>query len=190
MPQHELIELFVYPLEDSGLEYMITGSVASILYGEPRLTHDIDLILHVNANELEQIPKIFPANTYYVPPVEVLRTELSRTYGARFNLIHHDSGTKADFYFATGDFLHQWGISKKRRVDIGNNHAVWLAPPEYVIIRKLQYFREGESQKHLRDIAGMIAASAPLIDKTVLFDFLEKMHLKSIWDSANLPRLK
>jgi len=32
------------------------------------------------------------------------------------------------------------------------NAPEYAAPPEYVILRKLQYFREGGSEKHLLDI--------------------------------------
>ena len=45
MQQPDLLSLFVLPLEHSNFEYMVTGSVASTLYGEPRLTHDVDLVI-------------------------------------------------------------------------------------------------------------------------------------------------
>jgi hypothetical protein len=41
----DLIPLFVEPLERSAFPYMITGSVAAMIYGMPRLTHDVDLVL-------------------------------------------------------------------------------------------------------------------------------------------------
>jgi hypothetical protein len=40
MPEPELSLLFVRPLNQIGARYIICGSVASILYGEPRLTND------------------------------------------------------------------------------------------------------------------------------------------------------
>jgi hypothetical protein len=190
MPQPELLEIFVFPLEDAGIKYMVTGSVAAIFYGEPRLTNDIDLVLHVDGKDIGRMPEIFPASRYYVPPFDVLKSELSRDSGARFNLIHHDSGMKADCYLFTGDPLHQWGLSQKRRIDMGNSRKVWLAPPEYVIIRKLQYFREGGSRKHISDIAGILSTSGSLIDWAALKKFLEKLGLIPIWISADLPQLQ
>ena len=32
---------------------MVTGAVASIIYGEPRLTNDIDLVININPDEVE-----------------------------------------------------------------------------------------------------------------------------------------
>ncbi len=43
MPEHKLFHIFISRLNALGIHYMITGSVASMIYGEPRLTHDIDL---------------------------------------------------------------------------------------------------------------------------------------------------
>ena len=51
MPEADLIELFVAPLERIGIRYLVTGSVAATLYGEPRATHDIDLVAILRATD-------------------------------------------------------------------------------------------------------------------------------------------
>ena len=51
MHQPDPIWIFLDPLESKGFEYFVTGSVASIFYGDPRLTHDIDLVLHLELEE-------------------------------------------------------------------------------------------------------------------------------------------
>jgi hypothetical protein len=43
----DLVGLFVAPLEALGLQYMITGGVAAVIYGDSRFTRDIDLILEL-----------------------------------------------------------------------------------------------------------------------------------------------
>ncbi len=45
MPEPELFLLFARPLNFAQVRYMVTGSVAAIFYGEPRLTHDLDLVV-------------------------------------------------------------------------------------------------------------------------------------------------
>ena len=49
MQDPDFIYLFVAPLESAGITYMITGSVASSIYGEPRNTFDIDLVVLLQA---------------------------------------------------------------------------------------------------------------------------------------------
>jgi hypothetical protein len=45
MPDHDLIKIFITRINSLGVRYMVTGAVASIIYGEPRLTHDLDLVI-------------------------------------------------------------------------------------------------------------------------------------------------
>ena len=75
-----------------------------------------------------------------------------------FNLIHHQSQFKADIYLAARDPLHSWALEHRRRIDLAGAGA-WIAPPEYVILRKLEFLREGGSDKHLRDIRFILAAT-------------------------------
>jgi hypothetical protein len=74
----ELLTAFVAPLEKSGIPYFITGSVASIFYGEPRLTHDIDIVIHLSKIDLSRFSSFFPLEQYYCPPEEVIQIETKR----------------------------------------------------------------------------------------------------------------
>ncbi len=168
MQPHDFVEVFVRPLEELGVEYLITGSIAAIFYGEPRLTHDIDLVLILRSNHVDLLCNRFSLDEYYCPPPEVLRVELGRSHHAHFNLIHHASGFKADCYLFTGDELHRWAFEHRREVKLGPGAKIQLAPIEYVIIRKLQYFREGGSPKHLIDIQAMQRISGSDIDEEFL----------------------
>jgi len=115
MPEPDLIELFVARFGEVGAHYLVTGSVAATLYGEPRATHDIDLV------------------------------------GA--------------------DDLHSWAFRNARRYSAGGVE-VHVAPPECVITRKLELYREGGSPKHLRDIRSMLAISSELIVLAALEDWV------------------
>ncbi|MFH0920136.1 MAG: hypothetical protein V1913_07210 [Fibrobacterota bacterium] len=165
--------LFIKPLEQCRLEYMITGSVAAIVYGEPRLTHDIDLVLQIPASTIPGILQAFHAPDYYCPPQEILESELRKPSRAHFNLIHMDSGLKADCYPFTDDRLTCWGMQNRRQMELDDGHRAWFAPPEYVVVRKLEYYIEGESQKHLSDIRNMLNVAGEGIDLTVIRQFLD-----------------
>ena len=49
-----LFHIFINPLNHLDIRYVVTGAVAAIIYGEPRLTHDIDLVVEGNAIDLAQ----------------------------------------------------------------------------------------------------------------------------------------
>ncbi len=164
MQQLELYEAFIQKLEELGICYMVTGSIASIFYGEPRLTHDIDIIILMNARQVDKFVSAFPEDEYYCPPPEVIQIELKRDRHAHFNLIHHVSGLKADCYPFTGDPLHEWAFEHIQIIEIEKKKPIKIAPPEYVIIRKLEFYAEGGSEKHLKDIRAMLNISSELID--------------------------
>jgi hypothetical protein len=173
------IELFVARLEATGLPYMVTGSVASMTYGEPRLTLDLDLVIELQADRAGALLAAFPESEFYRPPIEVVRLECSRESRGHFNVIHHETGAKADVYLAARDELHKWGLAHRRRLRLGEG-TIALAPPEYVILRKLEFFREGRSEKHIRDVRGMLAADLPL-DHAFLKAELRRRGLEAEW---------
>jgi hypothetical protein len=180
MPEPDLIELFVHPLIRLEFRYLISGSVAAMLYGEPRVTHDIDFIVFLRSQDFARLPEAYPTPSFYVPPAEVIATEAARPTKGQFNVIHVDSGLKADFHTANRDELHGWAFRNARQYTIGGM-AIKLAPPEYVIVRKLEYFREGRSDKHLRDIRGMLNVSGEQIDRAELIAWIQRQGVEAEW---------
>ena len=59
-----------------------------------------------------------------------------------------------------------------------------VAPPEYVIVRKLEYFREGGSEKHLRDIRAMWSISGEQIDRAALNEWIHRQGVAEQWAQA------
>jgi hypothetical protein len=156
MLQHDLFFLFTEPLERLNITYMVTGSVACIVYGEPRMTHDIDLVLKLEESDFDKMMHAFPLDDFYCPPTEVMRIESRRGQNGHFNLIHHESGFKADIYLKSKRPLHQWALDNRRHILFPDGRGLYLAPPEYVVLRKLEFFRQGGSDKHIRDIQGIL----------------------------------
>ncbi len=181
MPQTELFLIFTERLESAGIPYMVSGSVASIIYGEPRLTNDIDIVLHIGSGDVNKVTKEFPLADFYCPPEEVIVVEARRRQRGHFNLIHHNTGHKADIYLFGKDPLHVWGFAQRRRIEIDDNQSLSIAPPEYVILRKLQYFKEGGSEKHIGDIRGMIEVSGDAIDRAILDHWIPQLGVAAEW---------
>ena len=183
MPEHDLIQVFTSRLNQLGIAYMVTGAVAATIYGEPRLTHDIDLVVDLRLPDINAFVDAFPLEEFYCPPAEVIRLETGRPQRGHFNLIHHETGLKADVYASGADSLHKWGLLNCRPIAVGGED-VWLAPPEYVILRKLEYYREGASEKHMRDIAGMLELCGDQIDFVLLEGKVHEMSLEQQWQEA------
>ena len=162
---------------------MVTGSVVSIAKGEPRLTLDVDFVIELNDKNSKQITQCFPEDSYYCPPIEVIQNAATSSTG-NFYVIHHDSGMKADFFVSGKGPLHEWGLTNKTRCAFGDLEF-WIAPSEYVIIRKLEYFKEGGSSKHLRDIYGLVKIDDTIDMKWLLAEIAAR-NLGSVWEQVGL----
>jgi hypothetical protein len=180
MPEVELIQLFVRPLQQAGIRYIITGSVAAIFYGEPRLTLDVDLVVFLNDRDIAGLSDIFPRPDFYVPPPEIILAEARREKFGRLDILHVPTGFKADLYLTGRDELEAWAFRYQRRIPF-EGQTIALAPPEYVIVRKLEYYRDGRSEKHLRDVRSMLAVSDEQIDRASLLDWIQRRNLQTEW---------
>ena len=180
----ELFRRFAHPLNELALPYMATGAVAAIVYGEPRLTLDLDLVLALAPRDAAEFAAAFPADEFYVPPVEAIQREAERPEHGHFNLLHHDSGLRADIYLASNDPLDVWGLAHRRQEMVGGE-PVWVAPAEYVMVRKLEYFRQGRSTKHLSDIRAMLRIRPDLVDLATLVDFIQQRRLDPEWEQVS-----
>lgn len=123
---------------------------------------------------------MFPAPEFYLPPIEIITAEIARPARGHFNVIHADTGFKADFYLAGRDELNAWGFRHSRTLKY-RGESITVAPPEYVILRKLEYFREGGSGKHLRDIRTMLAVSGDELNHPALKEWIQRQGLAAEW---------
>jgi hypothetical protein len=172
---------FVDPLDRVGVPYAIVGSVASSVYGEPRSTNDVDLLIQLARVDAGKLATAFSPEDFYVPPTEVIEIELGRAHGGHINIIALEKMMKADFYPLSA-WEATW-FADRRRIEIAGR-ALWFARPEAVIVHKLRFFREGGSTKHLRDIRGMLAVSAGDIDLALLERAVGELDLGDAWRAA------
>ncbi|MBI5507038.1 MAG: hypothetical protein HY899_19800 [Deltaproteobacteria bacterium] len=179
--------IFVRRLGDLGIRYIVTGSVASIAYGEARLTHDVDIVVEIPREDVGRLPAAFPADEFYLPPREVITIEVTRAQRGHFNIIHHETGFQADIYPCGHDPLSAWGLRNARTVVV-EGCEVRFASPEYVILRKLEYYREGGSEKHLRDIEGILAVSGDLVNVDEIETRAELLGVRPQWEALLADR--
>lgn len=173
------LELFVARLEAVGAPYLVTGATAAIIYGQPRVTNDLDVVLDLDDASRTTLLAAFPEADFYVPPEAVIRAEQARTHRGHFNLIHHESGYKADVYLVGSDPLHAWALERRRRVRWSDDVELWVAPPEYVVLRKMEFYREGGSAKHPADIRAIREVTG--LDEHALAPWIERLGLGEIW---------
>jgi hypothetical protein len=123
----------------------------------------------------------FPADEYYISE-DMIRTAI---HGRRqFNIIHPASGLKVDVILKKGTPFDASRFKRKRRVYPSESFHADFAAPEDVIIKKMEYYREGGSEKHLRDIAGILKISGDEVDQDYVSDWSKRLGLEEIWEAV------
>lgn len=176
----DVISVFAPGLTASECEWMVAGGVAAIVYGEPRFTQDLDIVAAVDPRRAEAFSAQFPGGAFYCPPVEVIIAEAKRDAHGHFNLLHLESGARADVYLAGRSPLARRGLDARRSVTLGQL-TFPLAPPEHVILHKLRFRQQGASERHLRDVRAMLRVLGDTVDAARLESDAESMGLGAQW---------
>lgn len=176
--------LFTEPLDRARLPYMVVGGVASIGYGMPRTTEDVDIVLALPVGAIARLLAVFPEEEFYRPYAETLIEEVTRPEGGHFNIYHHDSGLRADVYLSAAKPLARWAMTRRRQMPF-EGVPVWFAPPEYVIVHKLEFFRMSNSPKQRLDVQAMLAITP--VDRAIVEAEVARRGLEPQWQECQPP---
>jgi hypothetical protein len=179
----DLFTLFTTRLHVAGIEFIVTGSVAAMVYGEQRPTHGVELVVVLDDDDVDALVDAFPAGEFYCPPADVIRIEARRAVRGHFVLVHEESGFRADVHVMGADSFDRWAMEHRRHVAFGDS-TVPIAPAEYVIARKLEYYRECGSAKHIDDICGILRSSPDAIDAAELGRMIAARGLAPQWSDV------
>ena len=165
-------------LDSLRIPWFVTGSMASGAYGEPRMTNDIDVVVRLSLGQLDAFLAAFPEDDYYYnrdAAIQAVRDHF------QFNIINSSAGNKVDVMIASDSEYDRCRFARCGPMRNGIDPGVIYASPEDVVLKKLMYFREGGSEKHLRDVVGILAVSASEIDRTYLADWIARLGVEAQW---------
>ncbi|MEQ9401723.1 MAG: hypothetical protein RJQ04_21330 [Longimicrobiales bacterium] len=108
---------------------------------------------------------------------------MGRPEGGHFNVIHHDTALRADVYLAGEVPAHRWALDRVLRLPLGEE-TISVAPHRDVILRKLEYFRDSGSDRHLRDISMMLRLSGDAVDAPALEGWCRRFGVMSVLETA------
>jgi len=166
----------VRALETLRVEYVVGGSLASSIYGEPRATNDVDVVVNLR---LEHVPGLVTAlgEDFYIDEEMAREAVLRRS---TFNLIFQPSVFKLDIFVARLDSWTREELSRGRVIELevsGERVALRFASPEDALLHKLVWFRMGGevSERQWRDVLGVLRVQAGALDETYLVQWAEPL---------------
>lgn len=170
-----LIRRVIQTLEDLEIEYMVTGSVVSSLQGEPRSTHDIDLVVVLQRSMVQKLVEAFPFPSFYVSRASILD---AIDTGGMFNIIDANEGDKIDFWMLTDEPFDQSRFSRKYAEDV-MGFRIQVSSPEDTILAKLKWAQlSGGSEKQFADALRVYEVQHDKLDLDYLTDWAEALNVK------------
>lgn len=175
-PEIETLIEIAKVLDRLKIPYYVSGGYAVSIYGRPRFTADLDIIIKMSMAEsgdfAKRMEKLFP--TGYVDKDQI--DNALKNYG-EFNIIDPETGLKIDFFVPKQGEFEKSCFEMAKTKDVG--YRVKFTSPENLIISKLIWYRESLSTRHLEDIEGVLAASK--INQKYLHSWVKKLGLEKEW---------
>lgn len=168
----KLLEEVCTKLEGAGISYMLSGSLAMNVYTVPRMTRDIDIVIKLETNDVNKFSDLFSDGFYIYK--EGIKSEIQRQ--GMFNVIDYKSGEKIDFIIRKNSEFHINEFERRRRVEAFGFKA-WVVSAEDLIISKLKWIQDLESETQKRDIANLLNISG--IDREYVKFWCNKLNLNT-----------
>ena len=156
--QLEFLTDIVRRLDDAGIPHMLAGSMASAYHGEPRMTRDIDLVIHPTIEAMERFVDALDRSRYYIDDAvdAVRRRDMC-------NVIDTSSGWKADLILRRDRPFSEEEFGRRERVEIGGVE-VDVATAEDTVLAKLEWRAQSGSEQQMRDVVTVLSTRALDLD--------------------------
>ncbi|MBM3824258.1 MAG: hypothetical protein FJ404_15450 [Verrucomicrobia bacterium] len=163
-------------LEQGGLGYMLTGSMAMNYYAQPRMTRDIDFVVALLPGDADKIVCLFLPD-YYVSREAV---SSSIAHESLFNLIHQESVIKVDFIVCKSTAYRRAEFERRQRITV-EDFSTWIVSKEDLIISKLWWARDSLSELQLRDVRNLADTGG---DKAYIERWTKELGLHTLWEQC------
>jgi len=167
-----------------GVEYLVGGSMASSVFGEPRQTMDADLVARLYERHAGPLVERLTDEFYaHLPGI----VSAIQTQGC-FNLIHLETVTKVDVFVRWRDPFAQSQFARRQRKSVGQSSPLELffASAEDTILAKLEWYRKGGcvSDRQWRDLLGVLKVQGEALDQAYLKDWANRLGLADLLKRA------
>jgi len=165
-------------LDAVGIPYMLTGSLASSMYGVPRATNDIDIVISPSRDQLFAFIQFMKRLGWYVTPFEEASKSLRRK--TQSNVIDFANAWKVDLIFRKDRDFSTSEFDRRNAVN-AESWRLTIATPEDVLLAKLEWAKIGGSEQPLVDAEGILRVQGNKLDIAYIEKWVEAPGLEEQW---------
>jgi len=176
-PDEEALRRLVRILDQHGIPYMLTGSMATSYHGRPRATHDADIVIDPTDQQLELLVHDLSTDFYVDPAGARMALDQRR----QFNAIETQHACKIDLIIRKDRPFSLEEFRRRQRVDLAFDQPVAIVTPEDAILSKLEWARKsGDSERQIRDAAGVLEIN-PALDRVYIERWASELGVSDLW---------
>jgi len=176
----EFLRQVTTALDLNEIPYMLTGSIASSMYGVPRATNDIDIVVAPNRQQLLRLVQMFVRLGL---TVESSSAVLALKNRSMFNVIDFRKGLKVDLIVRKERNFSVMEFERRETHEV-QGMRLTIATPEDVVVAKLEWAKLGESQLQLKDVAGIIRVQGENLNVAYIERWVGELGLGAQWKSV------
>lgn len=180
-PRHLLIKV-VKILSRLNIPYLVTGGIAVLVWGRPRFTADIDLVVEIKEQDLSKL-QIALKELSHKGYIDLDAMKDAFEHQGEFNFIDGDTGVKVDFWIMTNSVLDQSRFERKRPKKI-LGADVYFSSPEDLILIKLKWHKESESSRQFEDVQSILKITENL-DRDYIEKMANQLGLIDVWHQVS-----
>lgn len=179
MLQPKLLKKVLAILGKEKIDYMITGSLVSSTQGEPRTTHNIDILVNITRSSIPAFINAFRPPDYYISEAAI---EDAIQRKSMFNLLDTKDGDKTDFWILTDDPFDRSRFNRKiaeKILGISMN----ISTPEDTILMKLKWTKlSGGSEKQFTDALRVYEIQFANLDINYIKLWTDYLQVQDLWE--------
>lgn len=172
--QEDFLKALIEKLDRQNIPYMLSGSVSSSLHGQPRATKDVDIVIAPTEEQVLNFARKL-GETYYVS-LDAVREAFA--HNSTFNVIDNQSGWKADFIIRKDRPFSEKEFERRCTAKI-KQLGVWVTSPEDIILSKLEWAKDSQSEQQFRDALGVAMVQWDRLDKDYLHKWAKELQVEN-----------
>lgn len=171
-------------LDEHNVRYVVGGSLASSVSGEPRSTLDVDLLVELIEEKVASVVAALGESFY--ADADAIRRAIRRK--SSVNLVHLSTSIKVDLFILGGSPVDEEQMDRRQRLRVATHpdRHLYFYTPEDILLQKLRWYRMGNevSDRQWRDVLGIVLVQGTALDLAYLRRMAEVLSVLDLLERA------